>query len=394
METKKTEKHPPIQGLDVFFTVEEQNRLLIRMDELFKSGYLMMGPWQEGLQRTFGALTNKKFAVAFNSCTSAYECLIPYLQKHLGVKSMCFQANIFPSPVMAAIGARSVEFPMDIVWADINRFDMCPLVEDLEMAYEHKQFQAAVFQWTGGWAPTDIREIREWCDMHEVYMIEDLSQALGTLVHGHSVGTIGDIAITSLAGTKPQLHSGQGGLLSTNGVALAEYVFRKKNYGRTQMFSKGEFVDMGHNFHMTEMQGVVASVMAETMEKRISEREHLMKYGYGALHPDIKLLGNRETCRPNLYKLMVELPSYVVKSDFIDHLEQENIGLSTALYDFVTPHLDVWENDFRRFSFVKCLKHAKKHVCLPMHNKLTVPDAQYVTGVVNRYLEKFSEAHR
>jgi dTDP-4-amino-4,6-dideoxygalactose transaminase len=167
---------------------------------------------------------------------------------------------------------------------------------------------------------------------------------------------------------------------------LALFVFQQKNYGRTEMFSKGKWIDMGHNFHMTEMQAVVGTVMAETMEKRIKQRQDLHKFGYGALHEEgLSALGNWSG-RPNLYKFMIRLPKGV-KSDFTDHLQSHDIGLSTALYDFVTPHLEVWGGVWDGKEFPKAQAHAEEHVCLPMHNLLTTSDAQWVTGVVNRYFE-------
>lgn len=389
METQPHSKHPPIKGLDVGFTQAEKLKLNTRMQRLFNVGYLMEGEFQTTLREQIGRLIGKEHTILFNSCTSAYEALIPYLMDHRGVKAICFQANVFPSPAFVAW-----KLGLKISWADIDKDHMCPLVPDLNAAFSRTPFQALALQWTGGWMSSECELIRDWCRMHSVILIEDCSQALGSKmvpIGGdvrtfHSAGVWGDVAISSLAGTKPHLHCGQGGFLCTNDPAMALFVFQQKNYGRTEMFSKGKFTDMGHNYHMTEMQAVVGTVMAETMEKRIGQRANLLKYGYGALTEKLMMLGSQKG-RANLYKLMVELPQGVSKSDFTDHLKSHDIGLSTALYDFVTPFLDVWKGEFSNLHLPECVSHSRTHVCLPMHNLLTVTDAQWVTGVVNRYLE-------
>jgi len=337
------------------------------VNKVIKKGHLIWGEMQERLQANFSQMTGKKHAVTFNSDTSALEALFSILMRS-GCSTFAFQGNCFPSPAFAARrqGAK-------IKWVDIDIVAMAPRIDQLEAALP---FDVLVLQYTAGFVPDWVGEIAEWCRQRGIFFIEDCAQAVGTMKNGKYAGSFGDAAGFSLAATKP-LMTGQGGVLVTDDGEIAERLFYLKNYGRTQLFMKGDYVDEGWNSHMTEVQAAVGVALFQTFEGRIEERTRLAAV-YDKMLCEIGTpLGHRGG-RPNFYKYPFLLPERVPKAEVKRRMLESGIELGSSVYDFVTPHLSVFKGEYEAVKLPETIVYAGRHICLPMHNLLTEKDAEYV----------------
>jgi perosamine synthetase len=76
--------------------------------------------------------------------------------------------------------------------------------------------------------PAKMDEIMAIAKKHNLLVIEDCAQAPLAKYKGKLVGTIGDIGVFSLNYHK-HIHTGEGGVITTNNDALAEriYLIRK-----------------------------------------------------------------------------------------------------------------------------------------------------------------------
>jgi perosamine synthetase len=104
---------------------------------------------------------------------------------------------------------------------------------------------------------TDMDPIMALADKYNLKVIEDCSQAYGTLYKGKHVGTIGHMGTFSLQQSK-HISTGDGGLTVTNDDALGEraVLFANKgwpNYGQ----SERDYVMFGMCYRMTELQAAV-----------------------------------------------------------------------------------------------------------------------------------------
>jgi len=353
-----------IRGMEVVISDEEKRKIQEAVGDICDSSYFMWGKYQEQLQEQFKLMTGKKYAVTFNSCTSALELLFRWLSQDLAGKSrVVFQANTFPSPVYAAMRAG-----LEVGWVDIDVCEMVPTISKLTASYAKNSFEILVLQWTGGFIPSGANAIKEWCREKNVYFVEDASHASGSMESGRYAGAFGDTAVFSLAATKP-LQTGQGGVLVTDNADLADFAFRMKNYGRTEMFQKGIFVHLGFNMHMTEIQAAIGTVLFDSMAARIKERYEMAKSYWPYIYEAGCLpLGNWDA-HPNFYKLPILLRDknkYQLKEKFM----KEDIEIGSSLYDFVTPYLPVFKGLYEAEKFPDCLTYTDRHICLPLHNKM------------------------
>ena len=86
----------------------------------------------------------------------------------------------------------------------------------LEKAFEKYPHPAAVIAVHLYGTPSKIDRIRDICKKHQVPLIEDAAEALGSSFKGQKLGTFGDYGILSFNGNKIITSSGGGMLLCSD----------------------------------------------------------------------------------------------------------------------------------------------------------------------------------
>jgi len=362
-----------IPGMAVHVSVEQRSQILGRIDRILEKGWLMWGDEQDELKRKFCERAAVDYAETFNSATSAIEIVGTWLAAAAPDRPpyALVQANSFPSVAMALSRAG-----LKPVFVDVDRETMQFSGDVVEEALDVYDAVMVVIQHNGGYVTSGVEDVRTVCTNRGVFLLEDCSHAAGSKLNGVGVGHWGDAAVFSMAATKP-LQTGQGGMLLTDDAGLVEFAFRAKNYGRTEMFQKGRYVQDGWNAHLTEIQAAVGNVLHESLDDAIDYRQRLLSImedtaGFGF---DEIRLGLDPAAEPNLYKVPVVLPSGVSADEARQVFAEDNIELGSSIYNFVTPDLEVFSGRFDRLDTPNAAWLAEHHVCLPMHNRMSDDDA-------------------
>lgn len=358
-----------IAGMKVEITEIQRKEIGEAIDSILAKGWLMEGPWQEKLQQLFCERADRELAVTFNSCSSALDIIFGYLFMQTS-NQVALQANAFPSVAMAA--RRNLFY---VHWLDIDPISMSPTLAMLQNAHQADPFDVLVMQWNAGFVSAEAPEIKRWCDEEGIFMIEDCSHASGSrTLDGSAAGSFGDAAVFSLAATKP-LQTGQGGIMLTDDPLIEKWGFRAKNYGRTDWFQKGEYVQEGGNYHMTEIQAAIGVVLHGYMDEAITYRRSLAE----AMLRDVPvtLMGDSRSAA-NMYKLPIQIGSD--PAALRESAAKEDIELGSAIYDFVTPRLDLWAEDYADQAVPNAEWVSKSHICLPIHNGMSMDDAGRVAA--------------
>lgn len=110
--------------------------------------------------------------------------------------------------------------------------------------------------------PVRIDQIIEICKRHQIPVVEDAAEALGSYYNGQHVGTFGDIGILSFNGNKP-VTTGGGGMIITNTEAIAA---KAKHLTTTaKKPHPWEFVhdEVGYNYRMPNINAAVGCAQLE-----------------------------------------------------------------------------------------------------------------------------------
>jgi len=119
-----------------------------------------------------------------------------------------------------------------------------------------------------------IDEIKEICNKHHVFLIEDAAESVGSTYKGRHTGTFGQVGVMSFNGNKI-ITAGGGGCIVTNDKALAK---KAKHLTTTaKVPHKWDFNhDMvGYNYRMPNLNAALLVAQLENLDNFISNKRKL-----------------------------------------------------------------------------------------------------------------------
>ena len=214
--------------------------------------WLTSGRYTEEFEREFGKYLGVKFVSLVNSGSSAnLNAFMALTSPLLGDRrvnrgdEVITVAAGFPTTVTPMIQYGAVPVFVDVTIGQYN-ID----VNMLEEAYSEGKTKAVMIAHTLG-NPFDLKTVREFCDKHELWLIEDNCDALGSEYTYDGVtkltGTIGDIGTSSFY---PPHHMtmGEGGAVYTNNPILHKAIRSFRDWGRDCVCPSGRDNLCGHRF--------------------------------------------------------------------------------------------------------------------------------------------------
>ena len=200
--------------------------------------WLTLGPEGREFEKRFAEYLGVKKTIVCNSGSSA---------NLLAVSALCSPTIDNPLKKGDEIITVAAAFPTTIapivqnnlipVFIDVNMGDYNIKADMIEEAISDKT-RAIFFAHTLG-NPADIDKIKEIAQKHNLYLIEDTCDALGSKYDGKLVGKFGDISTYSFF---PPHHitMGEGGALATDNLKIARAILSLRDWGRDCYCQTGE----------------------------------------------------------------------------------------------------------------------------------------------------------
>lgn len=203
--------------------------------------------FEKGLAKYMGV----RFALFVNSGSSAnLLAFMALTDPRLGARAIIRGDEVitvacgFPTTVTPILNYGAVPVFLDVTIPQYN-ID----VTKLEEAYSPKTKAVFIAHTLGN--PFDIEKVKDFCDRHNLWLIEDNCDAMGSKVmfHGQErlTGTIGDIGTSSFY---PAHHmtTGEGGAVYTNNPLLFKIIKSFRDWGRDCVCPSGKDNTCGHRF--------------------------------------------------------------------------------------------------------------------------------------------------
>ena len=121
--------------------------------------------------------------------------------------------------------------------------------------------------------PCDMDAIMSIAKEHNLFVIEDCAEAIGSEYKGKKVGSFGDISCFSFFGNKT-ITTGEGGMVMTNDADLYEKCCHYKAQGVSKTREYWHDV-VGYNYRMTNLQAAIGLAQLEKIEDKVSKKEKL-----------------------------------------------------------------------------------------------------------------------
>jgi pyridoxal phosphate-dependent aminotransferase EpsN len=116
----------------------------------------------------------------------------------------------------------------------------------------------------------DMDAILEVCRRHDVPVIEDAAEALGTTYKGRPAGSLGDVGVFSFNGNKIVTTTG-GGMLVAQRAAWVD----KARFWSTQARDPGvayHHTEMGYNYRLSNVLAGIGRGQLEVLDERVRQR--------------------------------------------------------------------------------------------------------------------------
>jgi dTDP-4-amino-4,6-dideoxygalactose transaminase len=230
---------------------------------------------------------------------------------------------------------------------------------------------------------------------HDLVILEDAAQAIGSTYRGRALGTIGDFGCLSFHQTK-NIVCGEGGAFVTQHVALADRVdlIREKGTNRSA-FLRGEvgryeWIAQGDNYVLSELQAAILREQLLKLDIVIARRRRLGLQYVRGLRP-LEQRGRLRLppfTRPeeitgynwHSFHVMVEPP----RDRVIAQLRARHIE---ATSHFPALHCSPLGRQLHRGGSLPCSEAAAERLMrIPLHAELSVRDQQRVVEALHEVL--------
>ncbi len=121
--------------------------------------------------------------------------------------------------------------------------------------------------------PCDMDALVKICKEHNLFLIEDCAEAIGTMYKGNHVGTFGDISTFSFFGNKT-ITTGEGGMVITNDETLHDRSVHFKGQGLAKHRQYWHDV-IGYNYRMTNICAAIGLAQLEQVENVLIEKKRV-----------------------------------------------------------------------------------------------------------------------
>ena len=238
--------------------------------------------------------------------------------------------------------------------------------------------------------PAGIEELAAMAARHEIPLIEDCCEGLGSRLHDMPLGGFGSMSVFGFYPNK-QITTGEGGMILTDDERLADLFRSLRNQGRPAGAVEAEqglgswlgHVCMGYNFRLSELHAALGVAQLQRLDELIEARQMI------AAAYTRRLLGNTDLIVPTIepdtfmswFVYVVRLSDRYTDDDrdeIITGLRRHDVGASNYF-----PPIPLLPDYQRRFGFrpgdfpvAESVSH--RTIALPFFTRLTEREVDLV----------------
>lgn len=241
------------------------------------------GGYVDRFERGLAERVGREHSVATSSGTAALHLALRCLGIGPGdavlVNTLTF---IAPANAVRYVGAEPVFVDADSDTYQMDVDDLRHLIEDRFEEREGELHDPVTGRRVSAILPVHILghpcrmdPILELADEHDLYVVEDASESLGSRYKGKPVGSLGDVAVFSFNGNKI-ITSGGGGMLVTDDGEVAE---RAKYLSTQAKDDPIEYVheEIGYNYRMTNIEAAVGFAQLEQLDLHLDRKREIAR---------------------------------------------------------------------------------------------------------------------
>ena len=262
-------------------------------------------------------------------------------------------------------------------------------------------------------APCDMDRIMDIAKRHNLLVIEDDAQAIGSEYKGRKAGTLGDVGCFSFYPTKNLGGAGDGGMVTTNNDDLYTAIMAYKEHGageagsktlemqrgivgkldvseeQTELYNPYKYYNyvIGYNSRLDAIQAAVLSAKLKHLDEYNSNRSRIAKKYLEGLTDHISRPVYSESITPCWHQFVIRSD---YKEELCSYLSQNDVG-NGSFYPVPLHKQKAFNMENSKTSgetLPVAEKISKQTVCLPVFPEMTDEQIDYVIEKVNKFYEE------
>ncbi|MAE81215.1 MAG: polysaccharide biosynthesis protein [Flammeovirgaceae bacterium] len=347
---------------------------------VLKTSRLSLGAKLEEFEQKFAAYTGAKHAIAVSSGTAAL---------HLCVRALDIKEGdeVITSPFSFIASANCILFEKATpVFVDILPDTLCIDPVLIEAAITEKTKAIVAVDILGNLCDWDA--LRAIADKHNLALIEDSCEALGSSLNGKKAGTFGDCGTFAFYPNK-QMTTGEGGVVVTDRDDIADAARSMRNQGRDD---SGRFLHherLGYNYRISDINCALGISQLSRIEEFIQKRDAVSEWYKEALAPladHITPALSQDDVRTSWFVYVAHLNSKYTPQDrdaLLERLKAKGIGCNNYFPAIHLQPLYTREFGFKKGDFPITEGVSDRTVALPFYNNISQKEVATVAEVLN-----------
>ena len=350
--------------------------------DVLRSGWITSGPKVQAFEKALSDYLDGRIVRTFNSGTCTMEIA-------LRIAGIGAGDEVITTPISWVATANVIiETGATPVFADIDPVTRNIDLDKLEAAITPRT-KAVIPVYLSG-LPVDMDRLYAIAKKHNLRVIEDAAQALGSTWKGKRIGSFGDFVSFSFQANK-NVTSAEGGCLVVNNPDEARLAEKYRLQGVTRSGFDGLEVDvLGGKFNMTDIAAAIGLGQFAHIDAITEKRRSLAQHYFDVFGPDFEAQSGAQLPvadfeNSNWHMFQLVLPERITRAAFMEKMMERQIGIG---YHYPPIHLLKLYRDrgFKEGMFPIAERVGRLIVSLPMFTAMSKEDVERAVGAVKSVL--------
>ena len=343
--------------------------------EVLKSGFLTQGQKVLEFEKTLCDYTGAKYAVTFNSATSA-------LSGAYDAVGLMKNDEVITSPIsFVATSNMFVNLGVKPIWCDV-KLDGNIDVSKIKELITPKTKAIVPIHFAG--KPVDLDSIHKIAKQYNLIVIEDAAHALGSSYKGKKIGSLSDMSVFSFHAIKP-ITTAEGGAVLTNNKVYAQKLrlFRSHGIVKKQLYHS-DMQSMGYNYRLSEISAALGISQLKKLDSFIKTRDNIASYYDERFKNEASLstikIDKTLTSSRHLYPILLSPSLKKAKEVIFKELQNKNLGVQVHYKPIYSNSF--YQDKFKKVSLFGAENFYNHEISIPCHQQMSMQDAKYVADSV------------
>lgn len=345
--------------------------------EVLDSDFLALGPKLKEFEEKIAAYAGTEYAVACNSGTSALHMLV----KALGIKE---GDEVITTPFSFISSSNCMLYERARpVFVDIDEHTYNMDTSQIEAKITSRTKAILPVHVFG--QPANMDEIKRIALKHDLAIIEDSCEAIGSEWKGNKAGHMSDAGVFAFYPNK-QMTTGEGGIVVTNNEMISKLCYSLRNQGRGIESQWLNHVRLGYNYRMSDISAALGIAQLERIEEIIARRQEVadrymerLKDMEGIILPTID-----ERVKMSWFVFVIRFEPWISRDKVLETLLER--GIACRPY-FTAIHLQPFYKEmfgYKEGDFPMTERVASGTLAIPFFNKITEEQIETVVEEIKR----------